>query len=168
MARLLLPWGASLALLLAPLAAPAQVDPFRNPVEQRPAGLVLLRQWQTMEGGHAIGVYDAKPDPNDAEARTIVVWVEEPAGVKLAVDTIRCSPAAPMRLTRLGRSLLIRELNPGGTISELNRLDHQVWWAACFPEQAGKDPAQLAPLARRLGYSGKLREQQQVLPGNSR
>jgi hypothetical protein len=168
MARLLLPWGASLALLLAPVSASAQGEPFRNPVEQRPAGLVLLRQWNTMEGAHAIGVYDAKPDPRDAEARTIVVWVEEPTGVKLAVDTIRCTPAAPMRLTRQGRALLMKELNPGGAVGEANRLDHQIWWAACFPDQAGKDPAQLSGLARRLGYSGQLREQQQVLPGNPR
>jgi hypothetical protein len=158
----------ALGLALSPLASWAQVDPFRKPEEQRPAGLVLLRQWQTMEGGHAIGVYDAKPDPNDASARTIVVWLEEPNGVKLAVDTLRCSPAAPMRLTRQGRALLIKELNPGGAVSEANRLDHQIWWAACFPEQAGKDPAQLAGLARQLGYSGQLREQQQVLPGNPR
>jgi hypothetical protein len=150
------------------LGAPDPLNPFRKPEEQRPAGLVLLREWQTMAGGYAIGVYDAKPDPRDSDARTIVVWLEEPTGVKLAVETLRCSPSAPMRLTRRGRDLLIRELNPGGPVSEANRLDHQIWWAACFPDQAGRDPATLAPLARRLGYSGTLREQEQVLPGNPR
>ena len=169
--------GALLLGLLA-LAVPAVAqtslggaDPtnaFRSSEQQRPAGLVLLRQWQTMAGTHAIGVYDAKPDPRDASARTIVVWFETPDGVKLAVDTLRCSPQAPMRLTRQGRDLLIKELNPGGAVSEANRLDHQIWWAACFPEQAGKDPAGLGALARQLGYSGTLREQQQVLPANPR
>ena len=53
-------------------------------------------------------------------------------------------------------------------MSEANRLDHQVWWAACFPEQAGKDPAGLAALARQLGYSGRLREQEQVVPASPR
>jgi hypothetical protein len=166
--------GTALALVCGPaaaqtsLGAPDPNNPFRNPEEQRPAGLVLLREWQSMEGLHAIGVYDAKPDPRDAAARTIVVWLEEPTGVKLAVETLRCSPEAPMRLTRRGRDLLIRELNPGGAVTAANRLDHQIWWAACFPEQAGKDPASLSALARKLGYSGTLREQQQVLPGNAR
>ena len=170
-----LPLVAALPLAL-PLAAPAQTslgapsadNPFRNPVEQRPAGLVLLREWQTMEGAHAIGVYDAKVAATDPSARTIVVWLEEPTGVKLAVETLRCGPEAPMRLTRRGRDLLIRELNPGGVISDANRLDHQIWWAACFPAQAGKDPAGLAALARQLGYSGRLREQEQVVPASPR
>ncbi len=90
-----------------------------------------------MEGGFAIGVHGAKPDPRDPAARTIVVWVESPTGVQLA-------------------------------ITDANRLDHQIWWAACFPEQAGKDPVTLQALARKLGYSGQLREQQQVLPGSPR
>jgi hypothetical protein len=141
---------------------------FRQSAEQRPAGLVLLREWQTMGGIHAIGVFDAKPDPRDPSVRTIGVWLEQPSGVKLAVETLRCSPAAPMRLTRRGSDLLVRELNPGGPVGPANRLDHQIWWAACFPEQAGKDPATLGALARQLGYSGQLREQEQVLPGNPR
>lgn len=162
-------------LVLLPLLpgggrAQSSDDPssFQRPQDQRPADLVVLRQWQTMEGGFLIGVHGARPAANDPQARTIQLWVESPAGVKLAVDTLRCSPAAPMRLTRQGSNLLIQELNPGGAISEANRLNHQIWWAACFPEQAGKDPATLQPLARQLGYSGLLREQQQVLPGNPR
>ena len=150
------------------LGAPDPQNPHRAPEQQRPSDLVLLREWSTMAGGFAIGVRGVKPDPNDPEARTIVVWVESPTDVKLGVDTLRCSPAAPMRLTRKGRDLLIKELNPGGSISEANRLDHQIWWAACHPEQAGKDPMSLQALARKLGYSGQLREQQQVLPGNPR
>jgi len=150
------------------LGAPDASNPHRSATEQRPADLVLLREWTTMEGDFAIGVHNAKPDPRDPSARTIVVWVEAPGDVKLAVDTLRCSPAAPMRLTRKGRDLWIKELNPGGVITEANRLDHQIWWAACFPEQAGEDPATLQAKARQLGYSGQLREQQQVLPGNPR
>lgn len=131
--------GLALALALQPgraQVAPegAEADnPFRRPQDQRPAGLVLLREWQTMNGTHAIGVYDPKPDPRDASARTIVVWLEEPTGVKLAVETLRCAPVAPMRLSRRGSDLVIRELNPGGPVGPANKLDHQIWWAACFP-----------------------------------
>lgn len=150
------------------LGAPDPSNPHRSSTAQRPADLVLLREWTTMEGDFAIGVNGVKPDPRDAAARTIVVWVESPGEVKLALDTLRCSPEAPMRLTRQGSNLLIKDLNPGGQITEANRLDHQIWWAACFPEQAGKDPATLQATARQLGFSGLLREQQQVLPNNPR
>jgi hypothetical protein len=171
-------FAAALAGMLLPAALPAAAqtslgapdpsNPHRAPAQQRPADLVVLREWSTMEGGFAIGVHGVKPDPKDPDARTIVVWVESPTEVTLGVETLRCSPQAPMRLTRKGRDLLIKELNPGGTITQANRLDHQIWWAACVPEQAGKDPATLQALARKLGYSGQLREQQQVLPGNPR
>ena len=150
------------------LGAPDPSNPHRASNEQRPADLVLLREGSTMEGGFAIGVHGVKPDPRDPTARTIVVWVESPTGVQLAIDTLRCSPDAPMRLTKQANRLLIKELNPGGQITDANRLDHQIWWAACHPAQAGKNPALLAPLARQLGYSGQLIEQQQVLPGQPR
>jgi hypothetical protein len=159
------------AALVLPLAAGAEEERdgvFYKPDEQRPADLVVLRQWSTIQGTHLIGVHGMKPDPNDPVARTIVVWVESPTGVQLAVDTVRCSATAPMRLTKQANRLLIKELNPGGQITEANRLDHQIWWAACHPEQAGKNPAGLGALARQLGYSGQLIEQQQVLPGRPR
>ena len=159
----LLPWAAA-----APALAASPDASYRSPAEQRPADLVVLRRWSSMEGESLLGVHDPKPDPRDPSARTIVLWLESPTGVKLAVETLRCSPEAPMRLTRNGSALLIRELNPGGPVTAANRLDHQIWWAACYPQQAGKDPASLAPLARQLGYSGKLREQQQVLSGYAR
>ena len=150
------------------LGAPDPSDPHRSAAQQRPADLLVLREWQTMEGGFVIGVRGAKPDPTDATARTIVVWVETPDGVQLAIDNLRCTPEAPMRLTRQYGRLLIKELNPGGAITEANRLDHQIWWAACHPQQAGRDLATLAAIARELGYSRLLREQQQVLPGQPR
>ena len=158
----------SAALGLGARAQEVRDGVFFKPSEQRPDDLVVLREWGTIEGGHLIGVHGVKPDPNDATARTIVVWVESPTGVELAVDNLRCSSSAPMRLTKRGTALLIKELNPGGHVTDANRLDHKIWWAACFPEQAGKDPATLQALALQLGYSGQLIEQQQVLPGNSR
>jgi hypothetical protein len=162
------------ALVLLPLAGGSAVaqpgpDPsFRTSAEQRPADLVVLRRWSTMAGESLIGVRDVKPDPRDPTARTIVLWLESPTGVQLVVDTLRCSPEAPMRLTLKGNNLEIRELNPGGQITSANRLDHQIWWAACYPAQAGKDPAQLAAVARKLGYPGNLREQQQLVPRHPR
>ena len=160
--------GAAAAAGLGAQAQEVRDGVFFKPSEQRPADLVVLREWGTIEGVHLIGVHGVKPDPNDPTARTIVVWVESPTGVELAVDNLRCSASAPMRLTKRRNELFIKELNPGGQVTEANRLDHKIWWAACFPEQAGKDPATLAALAKQLGYSGQLIEQQQVLPGNPR
>jgi hypothetical protein len=162
------PWAAAALLAVGAAAHAAPDASFRTSAEQRPADLVVLRRWGTIGGEHLIGVHDAKPDPRDPSARTIVLWLESPTGVELAVDTLRCSPEAPMRLTLKGDFLEIRELNPGGPVTAANRLDHQIWWAACHPAQAGKDPAQLTAVARQLGYSGKLREQQQLVPRHPR
>jgi hypothetical protein len=73
-----------------------------------------------------------------------------------------------MRVTSDGSRFFLRELNPGGAITAANRMDHLIWWATCFPELAGQEPAGLAARARQLGYSGLLRESEQVLPGRSR
>ena len=100
------------------LGAPDSSNPHRSATEQRPADLVLLREWTTMEGNFAIGVHNVKPDPRDSSARTIVVWVEAPSDVKLAVDTLRCSPEAPMRLTRKGP----RSVDQG---AQSRRVDHR-------------------------------------------
>jgi hypothetical protein len=166
--RVVGPWAAAALLAAAAQAHAAPDASFRTSAEQRPADLVVLRRWSTIGGEHLIGVHDVKPDPRDPTARTIVLWLESPTGVQLAVDTLRCSPEAPMRLTLKGDSLEIRELNPGGPVTAANRLDHQIWWAACHPAQAGKDPSQLTAVARQLGYTGKLREQQQLVPRHPR
>ena len=68
-----------------------------------------------------------------------------------------------MRITGSGSQLLVRELNPGGVIYPANRLDHLIWWAICYPQLAGRDPAGLGAEARRLGFSGQLQEEQQLL-----
>ena len=39
------------------LGAPDPSNPYRASTEQRPADLVLLREWSTMEGGFAIGAF---------------------------------------------------------------------------------------------------------------
>jgi hypothetical protein len=59
--------------------------------------------------------------------------------------------------------VVVQTLNPGGPINPANRLDHLIWWATCFPEQAGHDPAGLGPLARSLGFDGRQPEQFEVL-----
>ena len=166
--RVVGPWAVA-ALLAAAAGAHAAPDAsFRTSAEQRPADLLVLRRWGTINGEHLIGVHDAKPDPRDSTARTIVLWLESPTGVQLAVDTLRCSPEAPMRLTLKGDFLEIRELNPGGppdlVIEPVGGGDR----AACHPAQAGKDPGQLTAVARQLGYTGKLREQQQLVPRHPR
>ena len=80
-------WGMP-ATAQTSLGAPDPSNPHRSAAQQRPADLVVLREWQTMQGGFVIGVRGAKPDPTDATARTIVVWVETPEGVELAIDKI--------------------------------------------------------------------------------
>ena len=54
----------------------------------------------------------------------------------------------------------VRSLNPDGLITEFNREDHLVWWAACVPEVAGTDPATLRQKALDLGFSTLIPKQQ--------
>jgi hypothetical protein len=160
---------ACLAALVAgtPAAALAEGGGVR-PEDARPPGLILLQERPGLGGKQAIGVYGAVADRETPGLWRIKLWDEQPHDVKVRSETIRCTPAAPMRVTSDGANLYVRELNPGGAITPANRMDHLVWWATCFPEQAGRDPAGLAGLARQLGYSGTLRESEQIVPGRLR
>ena len=162
--------AAGLALVggLALLPAGADQGDMVNPIDARPPGLVVLWERPGRGGQEAVGVFAVSKDANDPEVRQIKVWLELPNNLRVRQETIRCSPSQPMRMSSNGREFILSELNPGGPITSANRLNHQIWWAACYPEQAGKDPAGLAALARKLGYSGHLVERDQVLPGNSR
>ncbi|WP_411868464.1 hypothetical protein [Vulcanococcus limneticus] len=156
------------ALPLAGRPAHAAEGEMVAPATARPTGLVVLEERPTMAGPEVIGVFSVSRDPSDPAVRQIKVWLEKPNDLRVRTETLRCSPAAPMRITSNGRQFILRELNPGGIITPANRLDHQIWWAACFPEHAGKDPAGLAAVARQLGFSGQRQERQEVLPGNAR
>jgi len=139
-----------------------------NPGEARPEDLMVIWQRPVVYGTHLMGVYAVKADAKNPGLFQIKVWDELPNDMKVISETIRCSPSAPMRVTSYGSNLILLELNPGGPIHPGNRIHHLIWWAACFPKQAGKDPATLGPLARQLGYSGALRESEQILPGRPR
>lgn len=154
-------------LLLAPLAAWAEGGG-QAPADNRPADLLILQERLSHEGMTLVGLYGVEVDATSPGLRRVKIWEERPNNVVVRVDTIRCSPDAPMRVTSDGSRFFMRELNPGGVVSAGNRLDHQIWWATCFPELAGQDPAGLAAKARQLGYSGTLRESVQILPGRSR
>lgn len=136
--------------------------------ELRPPGLVLLEEKQTMEGKEALGIMEATADPAEVGLWRVKVWDERPNQALVRHETVRCLPSNPMRVTNDGRQLLVRFLNPGGAISLGNRRDHLVWWAVCFPAEAGRDPAQLGATARKLGFSGQLVERELVLPSGNR
>lgn len=152
--------------LVAGPAARAQEGP-ANPAESRPPGMALLLQRVVPGGVQALGVYAITPEPNQPGLYRVKVWDEMPNNVLVRRETIRCSPSEPLRVTSDGRRLFLRNLNPGGPVTAANRIDHLIWWATCFPAQAGKDPATLGALARQLGYSGVRLESEQVLPGGT-
>lgn len=156
---------ASTLVLLRPAAAQ---DDSRSNAESRPKGFKVLLDRVTHRGREVVGIYGLVSEPNQPGMWRVQVWEELDDRVTVATDKIGCSPTSPMRITGTSRRLIIRELNPGGVITPSNRLDHLMWWAVCVPEQAGKDPASLAPLARQLGYSGRLPEREQVVLGPGR
>ncbi|MCT0224432.1 hypothetical protein KQ310_04550 [Synechococcus sp. CS-1328] len=151
------------------LAAAASAQSLNTiPSEARPKNLILLEERQVRGGKQATGVYGATADPSEPGLWRIKVWEELPDDIKVRTESIRCNPDTPMRITSDGRNLIVLDLNPGGQITPGNRLHHMIWWATCFPEQAGKDPATLGAVARQLGYPGHLQERRQVLPGSRR
>ena len=130
----------------------------------RPPGFVLLNERFGPDGLRAVGLYGAVADPAQAGLWRVQVWEEVHDRVTIATDKVSCRPSAPLRITGRGRTLIVRQLNPGGPITPANRLDYQIWWAVCQPSLAGRDPASLAPEARRLGFDGRLPEREQILP----
>jgi len=167
-----LPSPGTLALLLAgllplavPLAPPVRAEPEapRSNEQSRPPGLTVLQDKVTHRGREVVGIYGAVAEPGPGRLWRVMVWEELDDRVTVATDKIGCSVTNPMRITGVDRRLIIRELNPGGQITPANRLDHLMWWAVCVPAEAGRDPATLGPLARKLGYSGTLQEREQVV-----
>jgi hypothetical protein len=150
------------ALAASWTAAPAQAaEPSSSP--DRPADLVILEERQSLQGHLSVGVFGVQKDPTTADLWRVNIWRQWPDRVVIATDVVRCDPKAPQRITGDRQRVIVRFLNPGGAISRANRLDHMVWWASCFPQQAGQDPAALAATARQLGFSGQLPESEQVI-----
>lgn len=137
-----------------------------------PPDLVVLVDKEGIKGHYRLGVFDRQADPSQPQVWRLKLWEQTLDRLYISTDVLNCSIQQPMRITGGRRDgdgrMILRELNPGGPITPSNRLDHQVWWAACFPEHAGKDPANLAAEARRLGFSGTLVEREQVVPGSRR
>ncbi len=161
----------ALVMVASSLALPgpaAAQDDSRSNAESRPKGFKVLLDRVTHRGREVVGIYGLVSEPNQPGMWRVQVWEELDERVTVATDKIGCSPTSPLRITGSARRLVIRELNPGGVITPANRLDHLMWWAVCVPEQAGKDPASLGPLARQLGYSGRLPEREQVVIGPGR
>ena len=95
--------------------------------------------------------------------RRYKLWKEYPNDLVIPTESVNCSLDAPVRVKRDEAAIYVRRLNPGGLITEANREDHLVWWAACVPEQAGVDPVTLAGKAKELGYSTLLVESTETL-----
>jgi hypothetical protein len=149
-------------LAAAAAADPAQAaEPGSSP--DRPADLVILEERDSLQGHLTVGVFGLQKDPSTPDLWRVNIWRQWPDRVVIATDVVRCDTKAPQRITGDRQRVIVRSLNPGGAISRANRLDHMVWWASCFPQQAGQDPAGLAATARQLGYSGQLPESEQVV-----
>ena len=146
----------------------AQGLDMQRPVSYRPPGLVLLEERTIPYGKEVTGIYAIRPAEDIPQGKRLKLWQEKVNDVKVRNETVRCDQASPARITSTGSQLLMLELNPGGAVGPHNRLSHLVWWAACFPDQAGKDPNSLQAIARKLGFSGMLIEREHLLPGNAR
>jgi hypothetical protein len=142
----------------------ALVSPLRAEPAPRPPDLKILEEKTTMqEGTHWLGVYGRVAEPDQPGFWRMKLWREWSDRVEITTESIDCRPGHATRAGVSGGKVVVQTLNPGGPINPANRLDHLIWWATCFPEQAGRDPAGLGPLARSLGFDGRQREHFEVL-----
>ena len=134
----------------------------------RPADLKVLMERPAPVGTLSIGIYGVKPAPSNPDTRSYSLWEESASDLNVYVESVNCSTEKPVRVKRTPLVVYVRTLNPGGSITDVNREDHLVWWAACVPEVAGTDPATLRQKALDLGFSTLIPEQQEQLPALAR
>ena len=136
--------------------------------QSRPADLQVLIERPAPVGTMSIGIYAVKPTPSNPDTRSYQLWEESASDLNIYFESVNCSTAKPVRVKRTQLVVYVRTLNPGGPITDVNREDHLVWWAACVPEVAGTDPATLRQKALDLGFSTLIPEQQEQFPALAR
>ena len=157
-------FGLGMVLASSAVHAIDRKDVLEQMKKSRPTDLQVLIEKPDAGGLLTIGIYGIRAVGADSPLRQYKVWEEFPADLNIYVETVDCSPSNPLRIKRTATAVYVRNLNPGGPVSDFNREDHLVWWAACVPEMAGKDPATLRQKALELGYSTLIPERQQQLP----
>jgi hypothetical protein len=141
-----------------------RASPLRAEPAPRPTDLKILEEKTTMrEGTHWLGVYGRVAEADQPGLWRVKLWREWSDRVEITSESIDCRPGRATRAGVTAGKVVVQTLNPGGPIHPANRLDHLIWWATCFPEQAGRDPAGLAALARSLGFDGHQQEHLEVL-----
>tara|TARA_B000000565_G_scaffold251094_1_gene224359 strand:+ start:1972 stop:2481 length:510 start_codon:yes stop_codon:yes gene_type:complete len=159
-------WISSLSLLMGSAAVQAVPVDRESLLEQmkamRPVDLVVLDQ-RDGANAYTLGIFAISKDPTDPELRRFKLWQEYADDLVVPSESVSCSREEPLRMTRDNDAIYIRKLNPGGPLRLSTREDHLVWWAACHPTLAGKEPETLGEQARELGYSTQLIESEEVL-----
>ena len=159
-------WISSLSLLMASAAVHAVPVDRESLLEQmkamRPVDLVVLDQRDGADA-YTLGIFAINSDPADPELRRFKLWQEYADDLVVPSESVSCSREEPLWMTRDNDAIYIRKLNPGGPLRLSTREDHLVWWAACHPTLAGKEPESLGEQARELGYSTQLIESEEVL-----
>ena len=148
----------------APSTAIDRKDVLEQMRKSRPQDMTVLIDKPDAGGQLIIGIYGIRKVPNDPNLRRFQIWEESPADLNIYFESVDCSTEGPVRVKRTATSVYVRTRNPGGPINEGNLEDHLVWWAACVPELAGRDPATLREKALSLGFSTLIPERQELLP----
>ena len=155
-----------LSLVFAPLPGKgfSRQDVMDEMKAQRPEDLQVLIQRPVAGGQLTLGIYSIEPVAIDPQSRRYRLWEESPTDLNIYFESVHCSPSRPVRVKRTESAVYVRTLNPGGAVTDINREDHLVWWAACVPEVTGTDPGLLRQKALDLGFSTLITERQEQLP----
>ena len=161
-------WKTSLSLLAISVLQPCMAEPsLREKVLEkmrasRPADLVVL-ETRELGGTFLLGIFAIQMDSTDPDLRRYKLWRESPENLVIPTESVSCSRTDPMRVTRDKSAIYLQRLNPGGLVTSANRENHLVWWAACEPDHAGRDPSALTEKAKALGFSTLQKESQEIL-----
>ena len=155
-----------LGLVLAPLPGKgfSRQDVMDEMKAHRPLDQHLQILRPVAGGELTLGIYSIETVAIDPQSRRYRLWEESPRDLNIYFEAVHCSPSRPVRVKRTESAVYVRTLNPGGAVTDINREDHLVWWAACVPEVAGTDPGLLRQKALDLGFSTFIPERQEQLP----
>ena len=170
LSRLILSAAVLVPVLLwsAPIRGIDRQEVLEQMKKSRPQDLKVLIEEPDAGGPRIIGIYGVKTPPSTDTMRRYQIWEESPSDLNIYFESVDCSASSPVRVKRTPSAVYVRTVNPGGPITDVNREDHLVWWAACVPEVTGTDPATLRQKALDLGFSTLIPEQQEQLPALAR
>ena len=93
--------GLSLLLASAPGKSFSRKAVMQEMKSQRPQDLQVVSRRPVPGGEVTLGIYAVEPVASDPQARRYRLWEESPDDLNVYFESVRCSPARPLRVRSL-------------------------------------------------------------------